>query len=308
MRMAPRRSAALLLTLLALQPAIPAAASCTAAVSDAAVATSAGSSVPRFDHVYLIVMENKAYKWIVGNPAAPYLNSLIANYGLATSDYAVTHPSEPNYLALFAGSTFGITDDGVYDLAGSSLADQLGGHGQTWHVYAQDYPGACSPVAAAYGGVDLDGAPGWYTRKHNPAVSFTNISTRPARCRRITNLAGFDPAAADFQMIVPNLTNSMHDGTIAQGDDFLRAFVPRITGSAAFASSLLLITWDEGAGTAGGGGRVATLVVSPQVKAGTRSSVRHDHYSLLRTIQRAFGLGCLRRSCGANDLREFFAG
>jgi hypothetical protein len=93
---------------------------------------------------------------------------------------------------------------------------------------------------------------------------------------------------------------------VAQGDAFLRAFVPRITASASFADSLLLITWDEGSSSLGGGGQVATIVVSPRVPAGLRSSVSHDHYSILRTIENAWRLGCLADSCTANDLREFF--
>ena len=103
------------------------------------------------------------------------------------------------------------------------------------------------------------------------------------------------------------MSNDMHDGTIAQGDAFLEAFVPRITGDPAFAESLLLITWEEGTTNRGGGGRVATIVcVSTGGKAGSRSSISHDHYSLLRTIQRAWGLGCLNHTCGSNDLRELF--
>ena len=69
------------------------------------------------------------------------------------------------------------------------------------------------------------------------------------------------------------MTNDMHDGTIAQGDAFLRAFVPRITRSAAFANSLLVITWDEGSTRLGGGGRVATIVTSPRAFAGHRSAI-----------------------------------
>lgn len=268
--------------------------------------TDAATSVPHFRHIYLIVMENREYGAIVGSRQAPYINALIRRYGLATNYRAVTHPSEPNYLALWAGSTFGIHDDGVHDLRATTLADQLEAHGRTWRVYAQDYPGRCSTAAVARGGVDLVGAAGWYARKHDPAISFVGVSRDPARCARITHLAGFSPSAADFELVIPNTTNDMHDGSVAQGDAFLRAFVPRITGSPAFADSLLLITWDEGSSSLGGGGRVATIVVSPSVRPGTRSAVAHSHYSLLRTIEDAWGLGCLARTCAANDLREFF--
>ena len=251
-------------------------------------------------------MENHEYGSIVGSSHAPYINSLIRRYGLATNDHAITHPSEPNYLALFAGSTFGIRDDGVHNLGARNLADQLAAHGRTWHVYAQDLPSRCFLGTAARGGVDLAGAGGRYARKHEPAVSFTDISRNRSRCDRITRLTGFSPTAASFELVVPNMTNDMHDGTVAQGDAFLRAFVPRITGSSAFATSLLLITWDEGSTSVGGGGHVATIVVSPRVKAGFRSAISHSHYSLLRTIQDAWGLGCLNHTCTSNDLREFF--
>ena len=96
------------------------------------------------------------------------------------------------------------------------------------------------------------------------------------------------------------------DRTIAQGDAFLRAFVPLITSNAAFANSLLVITWDEGGSNVGGGGRVATIIVSPHVPTGFRSNVAHTHYSVLRTIEDAWGLGCLNQACKANNLGEFF--
>jgi phosphatidylinositol-3-phosphatase len=262
--------------------------------------------VPAFAHVYVIVMENKEYGSIVGSSRAPYINSLIKRYGLATNYTAVTHPSEPNYLALWAGSTFGIHDDYVHNISARNLADQLAAHGRSWHVYAQDLPRTCSTASSAYGGTDLVGAAGWYVRKHEPAISFTDISGSSTRCARITRLSTFSPTAANLELIVPNMTNDMHDGTIAQGDAFLKAFVPRITSSSAFANSLLVITWDEGTTTLGGGGHVATVVVSPRTPAGYRSSTAHNHYSLLHTIEDAWGLGCLNRTCYANDLREFF--
>ena len=269
--------------------------------------TALGSTpIPAFSHIYLIVMENHEYGSIVGNSQAPYLRGLIARYGLAKNYTAVAHPSEPNYFALWAGSTFGVHDDGIDNLSARNIRDQLVAHGRTWHVYAQDLPAVCSTVAAASGGVDLVGAAGVYVRKHEPAISFLNISRYSTRCSRITRLATFSPTAASLELIVPNLTNDMHDGSIAQGDAFLSAFVPKITGSTAFQNSLLLITWDEGTTNIGGGGHVATIVISPQTPVAKRSTIAHNHYSLLRTIENAWGLGCMNRTCSANDLREFF--
>jgi len=275
-------------------------------LTGAAPSAEAATSVPRFDHIYVIVMENHEYGSIVGNPRAPYINYLIRHVGLATNYTAVSHPSEPNYLALWGGQTFGVRDDGIHNIAARNLADQLGARRRSWHVYAQDLPARCSTVSSASGGIDLLGAAGTYVRKHEPAISFTDISRNASRCGQITRLSTFSPTATSFSLIVPNLTNDMHDGSIAQGDAFLRGFVPRITGKPSYANSLLIITWDEGSTSLGGGGHVVTLVISPREKGRFVSAIPHNHYSLLRTIESAWGLGCLNLTCSANDLREFF--
>ncbi len=103
------------------------------------------AAVPAFSHIYLIVMENKEYGSIVGSSEAPYLNWLIRHYALATNYYAITHPSEPNYVSLFSGSTQGIRDDGVHDFSGKNLADELDAHGKTWRVFAENVPVAATP-------------------------------------------------------------------------------------------------------------------------------------------------------------------
>ena len=247
-------------------------------------------------------MENHEYGTIVGNPAAPFFNRLIARYGLATRYYATSHPSEPNYIALVAGSTLGVTSDGVYHLARPSLFSQLASAGRTWRVYAQDDRSGCFTGTVARGGLDGPGAAGTYARKHNPAITFRSVSDVPAQCRYIQPLHAFDPGAAPFEMIVPNLTNDMHDGSIRQGDDFLRAFVPQITGSTAFrAGGVLFITFDEGTsnrGSAGDrGGHVATLIIAVAVTRGYRYRTYADHWSLLRTTERILGLPCLANAC-----------
>lgn len=285
-------------------PTAPAPAPAPATPAATPTATSAVADLPNFSHIYVIVMENKEADKIVGNPAAPYINQLIGQHGLATRYDAVAHPSQPNYLALISGSTQGVSDDGVHDLAGPNLADQLEAAGKTWRVFAQNVPGGCFTGARASGGPD--GA-GTYARKHEPFISFTSISGDPARCANITDFAHFDPAAANFEFIVPNLSNDMHDGTIAQGDAFLRDFVPKILDSDAFKQGgALFITWDEGASKAGGGGNVPLLVISPATPPGASSATPYTHYSLLRTIEDAWGLDCLGAACAATDLAALF--
>jgi hypothetical protein len=249
--------------------------------------------------VFVIVLENKEAEEVVGNRAAPYFNDLAARYGLATDYHGIAHPSQPNYLALWSGSTQGVLDDGVHDLSAPTVADQLEAAGRTWRVYAEHVPAGCFRGATASGGRD---GPGTYARKHEPAISFVAVSRDAARCARISDLSSFEAGAADFALIVPDLCHDMHDCSIAVGDAWLRSFVPRILASAAWRDGgLLLITFDEG----GLRNQVATLVLRPGMPAGQRSNVAHDHYGLLRTIEDRFGLPCLARSCRATALSEF---
>ncbi|HEY5486031.1 MAG TPA: alkaline phosphatase family protein [Candidatus Limnocylindrales bacterium] len=260
------------------------------------------AGVPAFSHVYVIIFENKEYSSIVGSSSAPYINSLVARYGLSTSFYAERHPSEPNYIALTSGGTQGITDDGVYNLAVNSLFDQVSASGRTWHAYMQGYPGNCFTGYSSSAVADGVGKPGVYARKHDPAISYTSISGNSARCANITNLAGFDPAAANFEFITPNMINDMHDGTIADGDNFLKAFLPKITGSSAFTNSVVFVTFDEGTTNVNGGGHIATIAITPNMTAGYKASGFYTHYSMLHTIEQAWGLPFLGSASSASSM------
>jgi acid phosphatase len=260
-------------------------------------------TVRPFSHVYLIVLENKSERDIIGSPDAVYIADLIQHHGLATDYQAVAHPSQPNYLALFSGSTQDVLDDDVHDVSAPNLADELEAAGRTWRVYAENLPGGgCFSGPTATEGPDGEGL---YVRKHNPAISFQSISGSAARCANIQPLSALDPAAADFELIVPNMCHTMHDCPIAEGDDWLRDFVPRIVESSAWKDrGVLFITFDEGADRSPRN-EVATLVIAPDVAAGSTSGVAHNHYSLLRTIQAGLGVPCLAESCHANTLGEF---
>jgi phosphatidylinositol-3-phosphatase len=285
----------------------PAAISPTA--SPAAIASpvptaspTSASGLPDFSHVYVIIMENKEYSSVVGSKSAPYLNELIARYGQATHLYAETHPSEPNYIALTSGGLQGTNSDGAYNLNVPNLFDQIEASARTWHVYAQSYPGNCFKTFQATPVADGPGAVGDYVRKHNPAMSYTSISGNPTRCANITNLAGFDPAAADFELIIPNEINDMHSSSVAAGDDFLKAFLPQILTSPAFDNSVLFITWDEGSTDENGGGHIPTVIASPGMTPGSHFDGDADHYSILRTVELAWGLPLLGQAARASTI------
>src|SRR5205085_3092823 len=99
----------------------------TITAKDAYGTTAVGSpAVPRPDHVVIVVEENHSYGEIIGNTAqAPYLNSLSQGGATFTNSSAIAHPSGPNYLALFSGSTQGVIDDGDYSFNAPNLAGSL---------------------------------------------------------------------------------------------------------------------------------------------------------------------------------------
>ena len=260
----------------------------------AAGATASGSAHP--SHVFVVIFENQAADAALG-PDAPYLASLAARYGNATNYDATTHPSQPNYLELFSGSTQGVTDDKPHDLTAPSLADQLEGAGFSWRVYAENYPGGCFA-----GPMSLDGADGKgdYRRKHNPAISFTAISGDRTRCANITDFSHFDPAASDVAFIVPNQCNDMHDCPVATGDAWAKRFLGPLIASPAMADGVLFITFDEAHGDTAN--HIATIVVAPRLAAPVASAKAYGHPSLLRTIEQLYGLPCLADACKAEPM------
>ena len=281
----------------------------------------AGSGVPRYQHIFVIMMENHSYDQIIGNSDAPAINALAQSYGLATDYYGVTHPSEPNYVALVGGSYFGIQDDAPYTSAGHtidapSIADQLEAAGLAWKDYQQSlpYPG--------FTGTTFPGpSDALYASKHNPFMNFVSTQTDPAELAKMvpdTQLAA-DLQRGDvpnFGLIVPDQCHDMHgiaacnatDTQLIQaGDAYVGQTVNAIMAATFWrqGNNAIVITWDENdfSSSTGccasnpGGGLVATVVVTSHGPRGVQDPTPYNHYSLLQTIQDAFHLGCLQNTC-----------
>ena len=248
-------------------------------------------------------MENMEASAITAS-SMPYLYGLSATYGRADQFYAVTHPSLPNYLAFWSGSTQGVKNDADYNLGGPSLSSQMSAAGLSWRTYAQDYPATagCHTASTYDGGIDGPGVAGTYARKHAPAMSFTSVS-RTGECANIQPLARFDPSV-NLAFVAPNLCNDMHDCSRADGDAFLKAFLPKVFKAPDWAHTLLVVTFDEGTSNTHGGGQVFTMVARAGL-SGVASSTVRTHYGMLRTIENIFGLPCLGAACSATPLTEF---
>lgn len=275
---------------------VPTGALATARGPGSRNAAASATSLPDFSHVIVLVMENKEYGQVIGNASAPYINGLASNYSLATRFYAVSHPSLPNYLAMIGGSTFGITSDCTScSVNATNLVDQLEGAGISWKAYMEDMPGPC------YKG----GYAGKYAKKHDPFMYFKDVYSNATRCQNVVPMTQLTTDLGSgslprFAFITPNLCHDMHDCSVKVGDNFLSTLVPQLL-PALGTNGVLFLTWDEGSTNAGcctyaHGGHVATIVAGPGALASTTSSVGYDTYSILKTIETAWGLAPLGKA------------
>ncbi len=264
-------------------------ASSTAPVSSPTPARSTPSrlplssdGVPRFSHIVVVMLENHAYSEIVGSGSAPFINSLARSGAVMTQSYAITHPSEPNYLALFSGSTQGLTNDACpVRYSGPTVATSLRASGYSFVGYSEGLPKAGFTGCTA----------GSYVRRHAPWTDFPALPASvnepmtafPTTFSRLPSLA----------FVIPDLLHDMHDGTVAQADTWLHRMLGGYVTWARTHGSLLVITTDEDDKTSAN--HIATLFSGADVKAG-RYSTRIDHYSVLRTLESAFGVSPVGRS------------
>ena len=142
---------------------------------------------PSLAHVWVIVLENKAFDAIIGSPEAPYLNELAAASGIATRYVVVANPSQPNYLALFSGSTQRVIDNDLHDIAAPNLADQLEAAGRTWRVFAENVPPDCSTAETARTGRTGPAPTSASTSRRSASArspAMTSAARTSSRCRR----------------------------------------------------------------------------------------------------------------------------
>jgi hypothetical protein len=261
-----------------------------AALLLALVAPLAGAStrppVPHFDHVIVVVLENKSRADVLGNRSAPYFNSLAARYAVLSRYGGIAHPSLPNYLALVSGSTQGIHSDCTTCVAsGRNLADTLERAGLSWKSYAEGLP------RPGWTGASL----GRYAKRHVPFLYFRDILASPGRRHRVVPLTQFSRDLArhrlpTFAFVTPDLCHDMHDCSVATGDAWLRRFLPPLLRSPALAKSAIFVVTDEPRESAQPSSAVPALALGPLVRRGSRYAAKTSHYGLLRTIEDAWSL------------------
>lgn len=269
--------------------------------------------IPRFTHVFVIVMENTSHSTLMMSTNTPQIHAMISTWASGSDYHGATHPSMPNYLAM----TSALDVSGIHcdcqprgnacsaltcnRLTGNCgcpqnaqhLGDQLEAAGLSWKDYGEDMGSPCNMSIA-----------GDYAPKHVPFLYYENVQNDSARCQAhvvdYSHFAADLAAPATYSLIAPNLVHDMHDPitggatNLANGEAWLAANVPPILASAAYTQGgLLIIAWDEDdlSGILAPDDPIPFILISPFAKhGGFVSTVRADHRSLLATIEDGLGL------------------
>jgi hypothetical protein len=309
-------------------------------------------ALPRPDHVVIVIMENHSYGQIIGSAQAPNINALaleganIVNaptdpFAATSGSHGLRHPSQPNYLELFSGSYQGVLQDGhpgtpSEPLSSSppfntpNLAASLIAAGLTFVSYSENLP------STGFDGDSYSTNPALsqYERKHNPVA---NWQAADAPANHHVPLAvnqpfsAFPQSAAGYaalptiSIVVPDQQNDMHDGSIAQGDTWLKTRI--LDGYYQWAkthNSLLIVTFDEdGNNTASN--QITTIFAGPMVKPGnyfesninppdtrtpdgliTPTGTAMTHHNLLRTLEDIYGLAPIGGSANTPAVGDIF--
>ena len=272
---------------------IPGRCIAIALIAVASVTVAYAEQMPRPDHVVVVIEENRGYEQIMDNlNINSYIHALAMRGMLFTQSYGVTHPSQPNYLALFDGSTHGITNNACPNSFDSdNIATRLLDKGLTFASFAESMPEVG----------DVRCMSGAYHRKHNPVSNWQGTRVAPVLNKRFADFPQDFSKLPTISFVIPDQENDMHDGSFEAADDWLKTRIAPYVDWAMEHNSLLLLTWDEDNYQADN--HIVTILVGPMVKTG-RSTQRINHYNVLRTLLDFYGLPAL----GASQDSEAISG
>lgn len=273
------------------------------------------ASVPQFQHVAIVVLENASYSDVIGNANMPYLNGLASQGALLQNYYANAHPSIPNYFMLTAGQPETFDDSFTGTVSDDNLVRDFIAAGLTWKEYAESIP------SVGYTGPNS----GLYIERHDPLSYFSDVRNSSTQT---ANLVPFSQLATDmggnslpnFLWISPNALDSAHscpssnsnctlDSRLATADSWLSANIAPLLSSPSFSNGLLIVVFDESESldVQNGGGHVACILAGAHVKTGYKSTAQYQHQDTLSLIGHALKLSSVP-GAGATGgtMTEFF--
>jgi phosphatidylinositol-3-phosphatase len=279
--------------------------------------------------VLTIILENTDLNALIGSGQAPNTNALATACGLATNYHGIQFPSLPNYIALTSGQVPpAIAGDGVKgrdclpspgcQSTDPSIFTQIGAAAAaatdpalapTWRTYAESMPANCGLANV-----------GLYVARHNPAVYYPNDAAACAESDVPSGTPAAGAFAADlaagtlpsYGLFIPNLCNDGHDscngvGRVAEEDATIGAWMPAILASPDYRSGhLLVVITADTSSSAANGNTLATVLVNPDIVAGTQDATLYTHYSLLRLDEELLGLPPLANAGTATDMAAGF--
>lgn len=231
-------------------------------------------TLPRPDHVVVVMEENRGFTQIMdAKNSHSYIHALAKRGMLFTQSFGTSHPSQPNYLTFFSGSTQGVTSNEClpFALKTDNLASALIDKGLTFVSYAEGLPQVGDAVCIA----------GAYRRKHNPIVNWQGARVAAELNQRFADFPQDFSKLPTVSLVVPNQDHDMHDGSFETADAWLKTHIDPYVDWAFKHNSLLILTWDED--DYHQENRIVTLFVGPMVKVGTNDQTI-NHYHVLRTL------------------------
>lgn len=242
----------------------------------------------RPDHVVIVIEENHQLQQLLGTG---YFTQLANEGALMVSSYATFHPSQANYIQLFAGSNLGITDDTCpppgYPLSANNLGNQLLTSGKSFIGYAENLP--ANPLS------NCQQPP--YAGHHLPWLYFSNIPSSSTK--------DFSQFPTDYStlptvsFVIPNANDNAHDGTVSQASTWLQNNLDGYKQWAMTHNSLLIVHTDEDDDNEDN--RVYTVFVGAKIKKGIYNE-HIDHRNILATIESLYGLSQLSASSPLTDI------
>jgi hypothetical protein len=263
-----------------------------------AAARGPSSPVPHPQRVAVLVLENRSYEQVIGNPNAPFINRLARRYALATDYYALAHRSLPNYVGLTGGGLYGIQNDCTQCATGQpNLLNELDNAGIGWRAY---FEGLRSGRALTQSTVT-------YNPNYDPFGYYKRVAGSRAARSRIGDFVQLRRAIARrrlerFSWIAPDVFHDGHTASLRRADSFVAGLVPGLL-RALGPRGVLYLTWDEGpnsdlrgANGQPGGGRVALIAAGGAARRHATVPIPANHYALLRTISDGFGVPALGKA------------
>ena len=258
-------------------------------------APAAAQTIPRYDHVVVVMMENQNYSTIVGNSAqAPFINSLVVGGASFSDAHGEWHPSLPNYYALLSGSTQGLTNStppAPGSINAANLPNQLISNSLSFADYSDEaVPAAWLRFANLPGTATAPNAVDKWLKCPAPVAG--------QGCGFPSTDAGY-AALPTVTFVHGNEYESMHDNNILGGDTWLKNTVGGYAQWALTHNSLLIVTFDEDEFTSAN--RIPTVFYGAGVYRGSYSQTI-NHYNMLRTLQDMYGLTPLANAASATPI------